>query len=46
MAANECNHKRENLLKKNERVLIIDYIGLPSLNSLIYSGCLGIALDV
>lgn len=46
VAANESNHKRENLLKKNERVLIIDYIGLPSLNSLIYSGCLGIALDV
>lgn len=45
MAAIESNHKRENFFKKNERALIIDSIGLPSLNPLIYSGCLGFALD-
>ena len=46
MAADERNHKRENYFKKNEGVLIIDSIRLPSLNPLIYSGCLGFALVV
>lgn len=41
MAANDSGHKR-GLSKKNERVLIIDYIRLPSLNSLIYSSCLAL----
>ena len=35
MAANDSNQRE--FSKKNERLLIIDYIRLPSLNSLVYS---------
>lgn len=44
MAANESNRTR-GISKENETGLVIDCIRPSSLNSLVYSGCVGIALD-